>query len=352
MSGSQNNDLPAASVSSGGVVTNNRVGLPRSRSLPMAGRQRGVAIVTALLLAALAITLVMSLFGQQNIQVRSIENQRFQLQKQWVIRGALDWARLILREDAKINQVDYIGEPWSVPLEDTRLDQYVENGRGSEDASDATLSGHITDAQSRLNLTNLAMNGVVVPKEVQAFGRLLTSLRMDASLATQTAKMVASTQARTAVTGTGSSDTESDSGLATVLTMTQVDDLLSIPGFTPASVAQLRDKVVFLPIATTINVNTASAEVISAKIAGISLSDAQQLVTTRDSAYFRDLTDFTSRWTNKQVPAPDATLVSTSTNYFIVHGKVRLNRSALDVDALIERTPGTGLTRIAWIHEN
>jgi len=41
-----------------------------------------------------------SLFWQQQVQVRSIENQRMQLQKQWILRGALDWAGLILREDA------------------------------------------------------------------------------------------------------------------------------------------------------------------------------------------------------------------------------------------------------------
>ena len=64
-------------------------------------RQTGVAVVTALLLTTLAITIVASLFWQQQVQVRSIENQRFQLQKKWVLRGALDWARLILREDVR-----------------------------------------------------------------------------------------------------------------------------------------------------------------------------------------------------------------------------------------------------------
>jgi general secretion pathway protein K len=44
-------------------------------------RQRGVAVVTALLLTTLAITIVASLFWQQQVQVRSIENQRMQLQK-------------------------------------------------------------------------------------------------------------------------------------------------------------------------------------------------------------------------------------------------------------------------------
>ena len=57
------------------------------------GQQHGVAVVTALLLTTLAVTIVASLFWQQQVQVRSIENQRLQLQKQWVLRGALDWAR-------------------------------------------------------------------------------------------------------------------------------------------------------------------------------------------------------------------------------------------------------------------
>src|ERR1700739_4350747 len=89
--------------------------------------QRGVAVITALLLTTLAITIVASLFWQQQVQVRSIENQRLQLQKQWYLRGALDYARLILREDARNSTIDYLGEPWSTPLEETRLDQFADS---------------------------------------------------------------------------------------------------------------------------------------------------------------------------------------------------------------------------------
>ena len=122
-------------------------------------RQRGVAVVTALLLTTLAVTIVASLFWQQQVQVRSIENQRLQLQKQWILRGALDWARLILRENARLSPMyDSLDQPWAVPLQETRLDQYVENNRADTEASDATLSGQIVDAQSMLNLDNLAAN--------------------------------------------------------------------------------------------------------------------------------------------------------------------------------------------------
>ena len=317
---------------------------------PLLHHQRGVAIVTALLLAALAITIVMSLFGQQNVQVRSIENQRYQLQKQWVMRGALDWARLILREDAKTSRVDYLGEPWSVPLAETRLDQYVDNGRTSEDETDATLSGYITDAQSRLNLTGLAANGRIDQPTLLAFQKLLSAQGMDPNLADATAEMVASTQSQAAQVNQDGT-VLSAAVNAKILAMLQVDDLLAIPGFTPAAVAKLRDLVVFLPIATPININTASAQVISARIAGISLSDAEQIVTSRDQAYYRDMTDLGARWNTGKGKVPNPTVANTQTSYFIVHGHVRLGRSVFDQDALIKRTPVTGVTRVVWVRD-
>ena len=136
-------------------------------------RQRGVAVITALLLTTLAVTIVASLFWQQQVQVRSIENQRLHLQTKWILRGALDWGRLILREDAKFSTVDHLGEPWAVSLAETRLDQYVENARADSEQSDATLSGHVVDAQSRFNLGNLSANGTINKSEVAVFGRLL-----------------------------------------------------------------------------------------------------------------------------------------------------------------------------------
>ena len=313
-------------------------------------RQRGVAIVTALLLAALAITIVMSLFGQQNVQVRSIENQRYQLQKQWVMRGALDWARLILREDAKVSRVDYLGEPWSVPLEETRLDQYVDNGRTSEDDTDATLSGYITDAQSRLNLTGLSVAGVIDQPTLEAFQKLLSAQGMDPELAVATAKVVASTQSQAAQLNADGTVLAAPVN-AKILALLQVDDLLVVPGFTPAALAKLRDLIIFLPIATPININTASAQVLSARIAALSLSDAEQIVTSRDQAYYRDMTDLVARWDAGKGKAPNPNIVNTQTGYFIVHGHVRMGRAVFDQDALIERTPVSGVTRVVWVRD-
>jgi general secretion pathway protein K len=303
-------------------------------------RQRGVAVITALLLTTLAITIVASLFWQQQVQVRSIENQRLQLQKQWVLRGALDWAALILREDAKHSSADTLDEPWAVPLADTRLDQYVENDRGSDDVSDATLSGGITDAQARYNLTNLSSNGIVNHTEVAAFARLLGNVKLDPSLALATAEAMSATQ----VSGNTSPSTAQPLGL-----FVHMDDLLAVPGFTAPMLGYLKDFVIFLPRATPINVNTAPAEVLAARIEGMSISEASSLVAGRDTASFRNLADFTNRLQGRSYSAP-ANEVSVTTNYFLVDGDVRMSRAGLKIQSLIERNAAN--TRLVWIREH
>jgi len=317
------------------------------RSLP---RQRGVAVVTALLLTTLAITIVASLFWQQQVQVRSIENQRLQLQKQWILRGALDWASLILRADAYTSSVDHLGEPWAVPLAETRLDQYVENGRTDAEASDATLSGGIVDAESRYNLTNLASGGKVNPVEVATFQRLLGLLQLNPSLAQATADAIAAGQAKPTSAGGVSTVSQSQSGTRP-MAFEYVQDLLAVPGFDVDMLNKLKDYVTILPGPTPINVNTASAEVLAAQIDKLSLADAAALTASRDSGvYFRSLSDFNTQLAARTSAATPSN-ISVVTSFFLVNGKVRLSRAAMDMQALVERTNNRS-TRVIWIRED
>jgi general secretion pathway protein K len=322
--------------------------MTRHRSLP---RQRGVAVVTALLLTTLAITIVASLFWQQQVQVRSIENQRLQLQKQWILRGALDWASLILRADAYTSSVDHLGEPWAVPLEETRLDQYVENGRTDADASDATLSGSIVDAESRYNLTNLASGGKVNPVEVATFQRLLGLLQLNPALAQATADAVAAGQAKPTGAAGGADAMSQSQSSARPMAFEYVQDLLAVPGFDVDTVNKLKDYVTILPNPTPINVNTASAEVLAAQIDKLSLADAAALTATRDGGvYFRSISDFNTQLAARTSAATPSN-IAVVTSFFLVNGKVRLSRAAMDMQALVERTNNRS-TRVIWIRED
>ena len=336
--------------------------------------QQGVAVIMALLLTTLALTIVASLFWQQQVQVRLIENQRLQLQKQWILRGALDWASLIVREDAKYSSIDSLDEPWATPLADTRLDQYVENGKADSDLGDTKLAGQISDAQARFNLTNLTPNGVIDATAVAQYARLLTLLNLDSGLAQKTAQAMALAVQQNAAPFmpaannstpqimseavmrrvTGIPIIASPVNLPVAMTLSgaqtisfsQVDDLLAIPGYSPALLAKLRPVVIFLPRSAPVNINTADAIVIAALINNLSLSEAQMLVGARKSASFNDLNAISSRLAGKRFTANSFSVTS---SYFLIDGKVQMNRARLDMQALLERNGA--VTKLLWIRE-
>ena len=344
-----------------------------------AARQRGVAVITALLLTTLAVTIVTSLFWQQQVQVRSMENQRLQLQTRWIVRGALDLSRLILFQDF-LDSSTFTRQNgiWSTPLEETRLDDYVERERQEGEDFNATLSGKIVDAQSRYNLANLAAARVPDKAEIGVLQRLLTNLQLDPNLAQQVAMQVAMTQpvqnAPTQGTGSGSGGTGSGttgagtggsgttgtgappgtvpvSGSVEPMGFVRLEDLLAVSGFTPPAIERLREFVIVLPQATKVNVNTAAPELIAALVPGLSLGDAAAMVNTRKGAYYRQMADFTQQPQMGAAQRRTAVQVDVRSDYFLAFSQVKLDRAALDTVSLLSRAP-TGLTTVVWIREN
>lgn len=317
----------------------------------MLKRQRGVAVITALLLTTLAVTIVASLFWQQQVQVRSMENQRLHLQTKWILRGALDWASLVLQQDARDHgNVTALDHVWNTPLAETRLDQYIERERVEGEVFDATLSGRIIDASSRYNLTNLAKQRVPDPVQVGIYKRLLQNLRLDPNLAERTAAAIANTQSVATTAGGTTQDTPGQAppnGLP--IEFTRLDDLLSVPGYTVDMVAKLHDFAIVLPEPSKVNVNTAPAEVLAALVPDYSVAEAASLVVRRKQAHYRGIDQFASELGGKTL-APDSADVKS--DQFLVQSRIRLDRAALDAEALIKRQSGTGATTLVWIRQN
>ncbi len=253
------------------------------------------------------------------------------------MRGALDWARLILREDGKYSAIDDLKEPWAVPLSETRLDRYVESAALRGEATTAVLSGAIQDAQARLNLTALASHGNANPVEIAAFEKLLGFRRQDPGLARAAAQAIAQSQ-RHADPGSGS---------PRMIGFVQVDDLLAVPGFTSTVVNALRNDIVFLPRPTPVNANTASAEVLAARLPPLSLADANNLVTYRRTVSFRDVSEISARLQGR--PDIDPALLSVATSYFLVHGRIAIRQAGLQVQGLVERSGPA--THLLWMRQ-
>ncbi|NML32176.1 type II secretion system minor pseudopilin GspK [Paraburkholderia antibiotica] len=347
-------------------------------------RERGAAIISALLVVALSAILVSGMLWRQQVQVRRIENQRLLSQAQWVARGALDWTRLILRSEGDTSAgITYLGGLWGVPIAKTRLSDFLgQIGEVRAEQGAATyLSGSIEDAQAKFNLRNLVASpapGVMQmsAEQVAAYQRLLVSLGLSGQLAKATAlqmraglsQSVTRFQTGTAATSTtavgggtssggmtnqpGMEDGDDNVAVAPLL-MTGVDSLLDVPGYTPEIVARLRPFVTVLPTTTAINMNTASAEVIAAVVTGMTLSQAQSLVARRQTVFFRNVSDVQLALTASGVQSTslDPNQLDVNSSYFLVHGSVQHERAEVDRTTLVYRDPLTHTTRIVRVQD-
>jgi len=348
-------------------------------------RQSGAAIITALLVVAIAAMLVSSLLWRQQIQIRRIENQRLRDQTQWAARSATDWTRFILRTSADVAPIDYLGGVWAVPIAPTRVSDVL--GHGGDDATeDSTyLSGSIEDAQGHFNLRNLVSSpkpGELQPDpaQIKHFQRLLqllgvdsqladpVALRMRAALVGQATRFAQAPGAASGVIGAGAPpppanggpasskpglDDEDDTSASRPLPPLDLDWLLEVPGFTPEAVARLRPFVIILPLPTTVNINTTTPEVLAAMIPGMNLSQAQELVQSRDKSYFINLGDLNNRLHSSGPMAlqPDGSELDVRTGFFIVHGQISHERAHLQRDTLLYRDYVTHATRIVSVRD-
>jgi general secretion pathway protein K len=291
--------------------------------------QRGVAIITALVVIAAATAAVSAMLWHQSLEARKLENREAQSEARWLAMSAVDWARVILLVDARSSNIDHYGEPWAVPLAETRVTD-PEAAPGDSGAPAAFISGRILDAQARFNLANLSTSGQVNKQEESALYRLTQTL--------------------------GLADDVADAVVARMQLMPQPDDYSALMReFTamnlasPAALNTLKPFVVILPRPTPVNLNTASAEVLAACFEGVTLDQARALVKSRDQAVFNQTADATTRLSGLGVEATPHNSVSVATSYFVVSGRVRFERAEVETTSLIERD-ASGLSRVvkAW----
>ena len=296
--------------------------LRRNRRRP----QRGAALLTAMIIVVLIVTLAASMVWQQWRAVQVEVAERARTQSAWILSGALDWARLILREDARGN-IDHLGEPWAVPLAEARLSTFLAADKNNaDDGPEAFLSGRITDAQARYNVTNLVDpgQGAVDPLEFAAFERLCLNVGVDATVASLVA-----TGMRDALAPAGSTGATANAPL-----LPQSVAQLGWLGVDAAALETLAPFLVVLPIITAVNVNTAPAEVLVAVIKGNDHATAERLLQVRQRKPFENVAQFTA-----EVPslAPLTARLDVKSSFFEVHGRLRLNDRVLEETSLVRR---------------
>ena len=320
--------------------------------------QRGAALLLAMTLLALVASLAAGMVWQQwrAVQVEAAERSRGQ--SAWILAGALDWTRLILREDARTGAVDHAGEPWATPLAEARLSSFLAADReaNADSEVEAFLAGSITDAQARYNLRNLFTDeGQPVALERETLTRLCAAAGLGAGEAERLITGLAGAwRARSAApagggasapgtglgAGAGASPQEEDTRVLPV----QRFEHLAWLGLEPAVLQALRPLVDVLPTRTPVNLNTAGREVLAAVLA-VDAGTAERLVQARQQQAFERLDQV------RALLPPGSPLessrVSVGSQYFEVRGRLRLEDRVLEEASLVRRR---GTAEVLAVH--
>lgn len=305
----------------------------RRPSHARATRQGGAAILTAMLTVVLVATLATSALWQQwrGTEVEAAERSR--AQSAWILTGALDWARLILREDARKGGADHLAEPWAVPLAQARLSTFLAADRSdtlaAEDTQDAFLSGQIVDLQSRLNVSNLLLDGKIHEPSRLAFARLFELLNLpETELQTMAEQLRRAQDSR--------ADSSPGSSAATAPLWPQTLEQLAWVGLSPSTLAALRPYVTILPVRTPVNLNTAPAEVIYACVADFELANAHRLVDARNAAHLTTLNDAGKAAGNAAAQFNEGQH-SVSSRFFEVRGALQVEQTTVQEYSVVQR---------------
>ncbi|MDQ6917302.1 MAG: general secretion pathway protein GspK, partial [Pseudomonadota bacterium] len=132
-------------------------------------RSRGAAVVMAMLLAALAATIAATLLWQQQRWIGEHQHRRDQVQAQALAMAGVQWTRQIVFENAPAGAIVHLRQPWALRLPAVP----IENG---------SIGGYISDAQSRLNINNLATASTAAGSTRVALQRLLMTVALPPNL--------------------------------------------------------------------------------------------------------------------------------------------------------------------------
>ena len=295
-------------------------------------KQRGVALITAIVLVAIATVLAVHIGTRASLDIRRTAGL-VALDQAWqVALGAEAWAIEVLKDDKEDSQQDDLSEAWAQPIPTLPLD-------GGE------MRGAVEDMQGRFNVNSLLPkpNGEVDTDSIQRFTDLLTYVGADP---------------RWALILTDWIDADADVGFPdgaedgvylaqnppyrTANTpISTVTELLALPGMTQEEFQRIRPYIAALPPSATINVCTASAPVLAALLEGnTDFGDADVLESNRRGGCYPTTDDL------RETPGVNyeeiSTLISDNSNWFRVVTAVRIGTSELTLYSLIERQSNGG----------
>ena len=297
---------------------------------------QGVALITAMLIVALATIAAVAVAARQQFDIRRSANLMNGEQSYQFVLGVESWAVQLLTRDLKDNQTDTLKEDWAKQLPPLS----VEGGQ---------VAGHIEDLQGRYNLNNVLdlTTHKATAASVKPLQRLLQALDIPPELVWAVADWI-DKDPDVSIDGGAEDDVYTGLNPAYRTADTQMvstSELLLINGFKPEYYVKLEPYVCALPEHTKINVNTAAAPVLATLVDGLSTSAATAIVDARkdnpftDPAAFKDALKTSGGLTEDALNTLDIPAIVVSSNYFLVLSDSLFGKGRTRLFSELHRTP-------------
>jgi general secretion pathway protein K len=295
---------------------------------------RGAALVTVLMIVALASVTVADIVAQQHTDVRLTRSREALGQASYVAQGAERWAQAVLFQDRKDSDIDSLDEDWATILPPVP----IEGGQ---------VGGLIEDMQARINLNNLlTKEGKVSAVDVERLQRLLSILELDPNVVLAIQDWMDKDLQPSDPFGAEDdyySTLERPYRAANRL-FTSITELRLVRGIDDEAYQVLAPHVSALPERTGVNVNTAGNTVLRALADHISEIQAEQFIGQREEEPFDKVQAFTNHPLHGGQEVDQASL-SVNSEFFRTRGEVELGPIRLQVSSWMQRS-GNGVTRV------
>jgi len=289
-------------------------------------KKRGIALITAVLVLAIAAVIATSMLSRQNFDTRRTANIIHRDQAVAYALGAEYWAGVELSKDAEQNHYDHLKENWAYDLPPLP----IEGG---------FINGKLQDLQGRFNL-----NSVLDPLQAERFARLCQAINVEPDFIPALQDWI---DADTEVRENGAED-ESYTVLEPPYRtanhfLADTSELLLVKGVRVEDYNRLVFYISALPGNADINVNTASPLLLQSLTRDVNLPDIERIIALRTDKPYQDIDVFVGdeAFAGKEISDEHLTV---SSQYFLLTADVILGNAPLTLQSVLYRTPKGKIT--------
>ncbi len=304
---------------------------------PVKTQQRGVAIITALLIVTIATTISITISTRLQLDIRRTGNLIAQDQAYFYLLAAEEWTQRILRQDKEDSKIDDLSEAWAIQIPPLPVDG-------------GSIQGTLTDLHACININALVKDGAINDTTKNRLSQLFKNQGLENDLTQAIADWIDTDLETTNPNG-------AEDGYYLNLEIPyrsanspiySVSELRLIKGFEDSETFhQIKPYVCALTTndeETSININTASAEVLQSLSAKMTDNLVSDIIGRRDETPFKDVKEF-SNFSQLGTIIKDKKNLSTSSDYFLLRTQAIIGQANKVMYSIIYRDD-TGATKI------